>query len=134
MDAFLDKLKDVSRRQEEIEQKLQFPETASDPERLRTLMKELNALSPITEEYRRYEAYLKDADEAEQILASTDDREFFALALQEKKDAQRGAEESLERLKVLLLPKDPDDGKNVIVEIRAAAGGEEAALFAADAE
>ncbi|RKJ41325.1 peptide chain release factor 1 [Acutalibacter sp. 1XD8-33] len=119
-------------RYEEITQKLYDPQSAGDPEVFAALMKESRELEPIVTVYRDYCRCLKAAEEARELLEESGDRELRELAQQELKDNEAQAEELQEQLKILLLPKDPNDGKNVIMEIRGGTGGEEAALFAYD--
>ena len=121
----------VENRFEQISVELTRPEVIADSEQFTRLIKEHGELSPIVEKYREYVSAQKDCREAEDILASPDaDRELKELAEEELKDAKQTVSAAAEELKLLLLPKDPNDDKNVIVEIRGGAGGEEAALFA----
>ena len=116
-------------RFEEISRKLYDPESASDPELFSGLMKESRELEPIVTAYREYRGCMESAKEARELL---EDRELRELAQQQLRESEARAEELGEQLKILLLPKDPNDGKNVIMEIRGGTGGEEAALFAYD--
>ena len=127
----LEKLKDAEARFNEIEQRLYEPEIASDPDTFKNLMKERKLLLPIIEKYREYVKADSDANEARLLLDEPIDNDMREMALEEMKNAKASAERCLEELKILLLPRDPNDDKNVIVEIRGGAGGEEAALFAA---
>jgi len=127
----LEKLKDAEARFNEIEQRLYEPEIASDPDTFKNLMKERKLLLPIIEKYREYVKADSDANEAKLLLDEPIDNDMREMALEEMKNAKASAERCLEELKILLLPRDPNDDKNVIVEIRGGAGGEEAALFAA---
>ena len=107
-------------------------EAANDQVRFRKLMKEQADLSPIVEAYRQYRRAKEDQQAALEILGSESDEELREMA-KEELSAAKGAEERLEEeLKLLLLPKDPNDDKNIVLEIRSGAGGEEAALFAAE--
>ena len=127
----LDKLKKVEERFEDINEKLCRSDVVADLEQYKKLMQELKTLTPIVEEYRRCKAAESDAAEAKALLdAGGLEHEFKEMVLEELDSARERAAESSERLKVLLLPRDPDDDKNVIVEIRGGAGGEEASLFA----
>ena len=126
-------LKDVEASYEEIQVKLADPATFSDNELFKKLMKENKQLTPIVEKYREYCAAVNaEADGKEMLNDSSIDADFKAMLLDEIEDAKNKAAECAEELKVLLLPRDPNDDKNVIVEIRGGAGGEEAALFAGD--
>ena len=127
----LEKLKDAERRYEKMEAELSLPEIFSDPERYATLMKEYKGLTPIIEKYREYTKAANDKEEAEHLLNEPLDPEMKEMALMELKETKALMETLIEELKVLLLPRDPNDDKNVMVEIRSGAGGEEAALFAA---
>ncbi len=127
----LDKLKKVEERFEDINEKLCRSDVVADLEQYKKLMQELKTLTPIVEEYRRCKAAESDAAEAKALLdAGGLEHEFKEMVLEELDSARERAAESSERLKVLLLPHDPNDDKNVIVEIRGGAGGEEASLFA----
>lgn len=126
----LNKLKEAESRFILIEKKLYEPDVASDPEAYKNLMKERKLLSPIIEKYREYIKADSDAEEAKMLLDEPLDSEMREMALEEMRSARACAEKCLEELKILLLPRDPNDDKNVIVEIRGGAGGEEAALFA----
>ena len=128
----IEKLGAVETRFDEVEQALCDPAVLSDQTACAALMKERKRLLPVVETFRRYKSALASLEEAKALLdAGGTDKELRALA-QEEADAQKAALETLEQeLRVLLLPKDENDDKNVIVEIRGGAGGEESALFAA---
>ena len=126
-----DKLETVVNRYEQIGVELSRPETAGDNALFTKLMKEHAELTPIVEKYREYTAAKNSEKEALEILSESGlDKDFKELAEEELKTAKADIERCSEELKILLLPKDPNDDKNVIVEIRGGAGGEEAALFA----
>lgn len=126
-----DKLETVVNRYEQIAVELSRPETAADNAVFTKLMKEHAELTPIVEKYREYTAAKNSEKEALEILSEGGlDKDFKELAEEELKTAKADIERCSEELKILLLPKDPNDEKNVIVEIRGGAGGEEAALFA----
>ncbi len=127
-----DRLEDLLIRLEEILSELQEPDVASDQARFRKLMKEQNDLSPIVEAYKEYKACKQTIEDSLQMLDEESDEEMRELAKEELNDSKARVEELERELKILLLPKDPNDDKNVIVEIRAGAGGDEAALFAAE--
>ena len=125
------KLETVVNRYEQIGIELTRPDVASNNELFRKLMKEHSELTPIVEKYREYTAAKTAEKEALEILAEAGgDKELKELAEEELKTAKENIEVFSNELKILLLPKDPNDEKNVIVEIRGGAGGEEAALFA----
>ena len=127
-----DRLEDLLIRMEEILSELQEPDVASDQNRFRKLMKEQNDLSPIVEAYKEYKACKQTIEDSLQMLEEESDDEMRELAKEELNESKARVEELEKELKILLLPKDPNDDKNVIVEIRAGAGGDEAALFAAE--
>ena len=127
-----DKLEDLLRRFEEIQNELSEPTVVSDQNRFRKLMKEQNDLSPIIEAYSEYKKEKQNIEDSLMILDEETDEEMRELAKEELAASKANVEELESKLKILLLPKDPNDDKNVIVEIRAGAGGDEAALFAAE--
>lgn len=127
-----DRLEDIVRRFEEILEELNNPSVVENQERFRKLMKEQTDLTPIVEAYKRYQAARQDVEDSLAILEEENDEEMRQLAKEELADAKNRIEELEQQMKILLLPKDPNDDKNVIVEIRAGAGGDEAALFAAE--
>ena len=127
-----DKLEDTLRRFEEILHLLTEPDVVNDQKRFQALMKEQSELSPIVEAYKEYKNCQETAEDALAILQEEKDEEMRELAKEEKAEAENRIGELEQELKILLLPKDPNDDKNVIVEIRAGAGGDEAALFAAE--
>ena len=127
-----DKLEDLLIRFEEILSELQEPDVANDQKRFRKLMKEQNDLTPIVEAYREYKTCKQAIADSLEMLEIESDEEMRELAKEELNDAKKRVEELEHELKILLLPKDPNDDKNVVVEIRAGAGGDEAALFAAE--
>lgn len=119
-------------RLEELNLKLYDPDTAADRELFSSLMKEHREIEPIVEAYREYRACERSIADAKEIIYDSDDRELREMAQEELRESEGKLTELEERIKLLLLPKDPNDEKNVIVEIRGGTGGEEAALFAAD--
>ena len=126
-----DKLKSVEERYELINEKLADPDVVNDQEQLKKLMQEVKQLTPIVEKFREYCTVKKNGEEAKQMLDEGGlDKELKELAEEEYLTCKEEAEAITEELKILLLPKDPNDDRNVIVEIRGGAGGEEAALFA----
>ena len=127
-----DKLEDLLIRLEEILSELQEPDVASDPNRFRKLMKEQSELTPIVEAYKEYKACKQNIEESLKLLNEESDEDMRELAKEELNESKARVEELEHELKILLLPKDPNDDKNVVVEIRAGAGGDEAALFAAE--
>ena len=128
----LEKLSEVEKHFDEISEKLFDPNILSDMEQYKSLMKEQKALTPIVEKYRAYKKAASDLEEAKQMLDDGGlDKEMREMVLAEIEENKAKVESLTEELKILLLPKDPNDDKNVIVEIRGGAGGEESALFAA---
>lgn len=127
-----DKLEDLLHRYEEIQNELSEPAVVNDQKRFRRLMKEQNDLAPIAEAFTEYKKEKQNIEESLQILDEEGDEEMRELAKEELNESKARIEELEGRIKILLLPKDPNDDKNVVVEIRAGAGGDEAALFAAE--
>lgn len=126
----LEKLNAAAQKYARLEASLADPEVCSDIERFTRLMKEYKSLTPVIEKYREYKAADAQQREAKELLETAEDAEWRKLAYEEMEAARSRSEELIEQLKVLLLPRDPNDDKNVIVEIRSGAGGEESALFA----
>ena len=125
----LDKLAEIEKKYEETESLLASAEYISDPAKLREAMKELKKLAPVVEKFREYKDWVKRTKEAEELL-SEGDAELKKLAQEELSESKEAVRRCEEELTGLLISKDPNDEKNVIVEIRGGAGGEEAALFA----
>lgn len=129
---FEDKLDIFEKRYSELNNKLYDPAVAADPEQYQKIMKEFKEIEPIVEEYKAYKnAKATVAESLEVLNDSTMDKEMKELAEEELSTAKAQLEECQQNIKLLLLPKDPNDDRNVIVEIRGGAGGEEAALFSA---
>ena len=127
-----DKLEDLLVRYEELMSELSEPDVANDAVRFRKLMKEQSDLTPLVEAYREYKKNKQAIEDSLALLDEETDEEMKELAKEELNEAKVNVAELEDKLKILLLPKDPNDDKNVTVEIRAGAGGEEAALFAAE--
>ena len=127
-----DKLDDLLIRFEELMSELQEPDVANDQNRFRKLMKEQSDLAPIVEAYNEYKSAKQAITDSEEMLEMESDEEMRELAKEELSSSKKRVEELEHELKILLLPKDPNDEKNIILEIRAGAGGDEAALFAAE--
>ena len=127
----LKKLGEAEEKYRNLEASLSSPEVAADPSRFAQIMKEYKSLTPLMETYREYLHVQRTAEDAMRILEEEPDGELRELANEEWREAKLASEALLQKLTVLLLPRDPNDEKNVLVEIRAGAGGEEAALFAA---
>ena len=127
-----DKLEDLLHRFEEILNELNEPTVTEDQKRFRALMKEQSDLTPLVEAYKEYKKCNETVEDSLSLLDSENDEEMKEMLKEELSDAKKRIEELETQMKILLLPKDPNDDKNVIVEIRAGAGGDEAALFAAE--
>ena len=127
-----DKLDDLIARYEEIMNELHEPTVADNQARFRSLMKEQSNLQPIVEAYTEYKKCKETVEDSLSMLESENDEEMREMLKEELNDAKKRIEELEQQLKILLLPKDPNDDKNVIVEIRSGADGDEAALFAAE--
>ncbi len=127
-----DKLEDLIMRYEDIMNELNEPGVADNQQRFRALMKEQSDLTPIVEAYKEYKKSKQDIDDSLAMLSEESDEDMKEMLKEELANARKNVEVLEEKLKILLLPKDPNDDKNVIVEIRAGAGGDEAALFAAE--
>lgn len=127
----LDKLKLAEERYEEINEKLMDPETVNDQKLYKDLMKEYKTLTPLVEKYREYKKASDDFEEAKEMLEEGGiDKDFKEIVQLQYEENKALLEQYTDELKIMLLPKDPDDDRNVIIEIRGGAGGEEAALFA----
>ena len=127
-----DRLDDILIHYEEVMQELNEPNVTENQTRFRKLMKEQADLAAIVEAYKEYKQAKQDIEDSLALLEEENDEEMRELAKEELSDAKKRVEELEQELKILLLPKDPNDEKNIILEIRAGAGGDEAALFAAE--
>ena len=127
-----DKLDDILIRLEEVLNELNEPTVANDTVRFQKLMKEQSDLQPIADAYTEYKNCKQTVEDSLMMLEEETDEEMKEMLKEELSDAKKRIEELEHELKILLLPKDPNDDKNVIVEIRAGAGGDEAALFASE--
>lgn len=127
-----DKLEAIELRYNEVLEELSRSDTAGDQKRFKKLMKEQSDLTEIVESYRKYKAAKKAIEDSLEILDTESDEEMKELAKEELQTAKKDLEAIEETLKIQLLPKDENDDKNVVMEIRAGAGGDEAALFAAE--
>ena len=127
-----DRLDDILIHYEELMEELNNPYVVEDQAKFRRLMKEQADLAPIVEAYKAYKQAKQDVEDSLALLDEESDEEMRELAKEELSDAKKRIEELEQELKILLLPKDPNDDKNIILEIRAGAGGDEAALFASE--
>ena len=125
-----DKLGVLEEKFEDLNMRVSDPEIISDQSTWQKLMKEVSDLEPIVSKYREYKQTKEDIEAAKEILETSSDEEFRELAKMELSEKEADMENIQSELKILMLPKDPNDDKNVIVEIRGGAGGDEAALFA----
>ena len=123
-------LYEVERRYEELAHKMSTPDAAANADEYARMMRDYKELTPLIEEYRRYTDLQQQEADAKEMLAAESDPAFAAMVQQELCEIGRNLAQSEENLRLLLIPKDADDEKSVILEIRAGAGGEEAALFA----
>ena len=127
-----DKLEFILEKYEELSKKVSDPDVIARQKEWQKLMKEMSDLEPIVKEYTAYKKAKEELEEAKEILEMEDDEELREMAREELKASEAAIEEYTENLKILLLPKDPNDDKNVILEVRAGTGGDEAALFGSD--
>lgn len=127
-----DKLDFILEKYEELSKKVSDPDIIARQSEWQKLMKEMSDLEPIVKEYKEYKKAKEALEEAKEILELEEDDELREMAREELKENEANIEEFTENLKILLLPKDPNDDKNVILEVRAGTGGDEAALFGSD--
>lgn len=127
-----DKLDFILEKYEELSRKVSDPDVIARQKEWQRLMKEMSDLEPIVKEYTAYKKAKEELEEAKEILELEDDEELREMAREELKSNEAAIEQYTESLKILLLPKDPNDDKNVILEVRAGTGGDEAALFGSD--
>lgn len=132
MDHFIEKLEEIERTYEELTDKLADPEVHGDQEKYRRLNKTRHSLEKTVEAFRNYKAADKAISEAQEILRTETDKEMRELVESELQQSKDNLDQLAQELKVLLLPKDPNDDKDIMVEIRAGTGGDEASLFAGD--
>ena len=125
-----EKLAALLNKYNELNERMMQPEVVNDNQSYRNLMKEYTQLTPIIEMYKRYLAACDALKEAEELMAGETDKDFREMAEEQYQESKAEIAKTAEELKIMLLPKDPNDSRNVIIEIRAGAGGEEAALFA----
>ncbi|MFW6207842.1 MAG: peptide chain release factor 1 [Spirochaetota bacterium] len=128
----IDKLEGIAERYHEVEQLISDPEIMKEMQRYRELMQEHSQLRETVEEFEKYKQVAQEVEDARALIEGEDDPEMREMAKEELEALEEKKESLTDNLKTLLIPKDPLDGKNIIMEIRAGTGGEEAALFAAD--
>lgn len=126
----IEKLKEVKERYKSMEEALALPETVADNDKFKTLMRDYKELTPVMEKFGEYEKMSEELAGAVEIMENESDPEMREVAEEEYYSLKESMKDAEQELKILLLPKDPNDDKNVVVEIRGGAGGEEAALFA----
>ena len=127
-----DKLDFIQEKYDELSAKVADPAVIADQKSFQKYMKEMSELEPVVKAYEEYRKMQSDLADTKELIEMEDDEEVKEMAKEEAKELESAMEQAQENLKILLLPKDPNDDKNVIVEIRAGTGGEEAALFAND--
>ncbi len=127
-----DQLEIIENRYEQLNELLSDPDVVSDPDKLREYSKEQSDLQKTVDVFRKYKNHQETIEESKEMLSETDDKEMLDMLKEEISDSEKQIPELEEQLKLLLLPKDPNDDKNVIIEIRGAAGGDEAQIFAGD--
>lgn len=127
-----DKLEDLVARLAAVIEELNDPAVVNDQQKFKSLMKEQNDLTPIVEKYTEYKETKQTIEDSLEMLEEETDEEMREMAKEELAEARRSLVDLEDQLKILLLPKDPNDDKNIIIELRAGAGGDEAALFAAE--
>ena len=127
-----DKLEQINKRYRELEEQIATPEVASDPRQLQKLARERASSESVVTRYREYQATAKSLQETRAMLNDGLDEEMATLVRQEIENLESEQDHLLQELKLALLPKDPNDKRDIIMEIRAGAGGDEAGLFAAD--
>jgi len=127
-----DKLGLIEKRYEELEQMIAQPEIATNPKQLQQLLQERANLKDIVTQYQQYKTISRELADLEALLNDDLQPEMIALVKEERNKLEQHRDDLIDKLKLSLLPKDPNDDKDIIVEIRAGAGGEEASLFAAD--
>ena len=132
MDEMYDQLQSVDDRYEELGELLSDPEIISNNNRFMELSKEMASIRETVEKYRQYKIVVQELADAEEMLGENLDPEMAEMAKEELSDAKKSKTALEDEIKVLLIPKDPNDDKNIIMEIHGAAGGDEASLFAAD--
>ena len=128
----LDKLENLKNRHEEIADQMSDPAVMSDMKKFVKLNKDYKDLEPVVTTYKEYKQLLSDIDSAKSVLAEEKDPEFREMAKEELDDLNPKKEELEEHIRILLIPKDPEDDKNCVMEIRAGTGGDEASIFAGD--
>jgi len=128
----IEKLESIKKRFEDVELKLSDPQTVSDMKQFKKLNKEYRDLQPIIDIYHEYRIVLNNLDSAKEIIGNEKDKELLDMAKTELDESSKSKDELEEKIKFMLIPKDPEDAKDVVMEIRAGTGGDEASIFAGD--
>jgi len=128
----IEKLESIKKRFEDVELKLSDPQTVSDMKQFKKLNKEYRDLQPIIDIYHEYRIVLNNIDSAKEIIGNEKDKELLDMAKTELDESSKSKDELEEKIKFMLIPKDPEDAKDVVMEIRAGTGGDEASIFAGD--
>ena len=132
MNTLLDKLEIIYKRWEEIGEQIAQPDVVEDMKRFVKLNKDYKDLQPVVESYKQYKNILSNIENAKDVLANEKDEEFRAMAKEELAQLTQDCEDMENKIRLLLIPSDPQDSKNAVVEIRAGTGGDEASIFAGD--
>ena len=132
MDSLLEKLESLKHRHDQIGTQLGDPGVIADQKRFRQLTKSWRDLEKIVDAYKIYKSALNNIESAKHVIANEKDEEFKSMAKEELEENTKLVEQLEEEIRVLLLPQDPEDSKNAIVEIRGGTGGDEASIFAGD--
>lgn len=128
----LDKLEVIKRRYEEVEQKLADPSVISDMKQFKKLNIEYRDLEPVVEAYHKYKKVIDNIEQAKEVIANEKDKDFLEMAKAELEENRQEETKLEEEIRLLLIPKDPEDAKNCTMELRAGTGGDEASIFAGD--
>ncbi len=128
----LDKLEEINRRYIEVEQKLSDPAVIADMKQFKKLNIEYRELEPVVEAYHKYKKITENIEGAREVLATEKDKEFLDMAKAELEENRQAEEKLQEEIRLMLIPKDPEDAKNCTMELRAGTGGDEASIFAGD--
>ena len=128
----IDKLEDIKRRYEDTELKLSDPKIINDMKQFKKLNIEFREMGKIVDAYKVYKKVLDDIESAKELLATEKDKDFLDMAKAELEDNRTKQEQLEEQIRLLLIPNDPEDAKNCVMELRAGTGGDEASIFAGD--
>src|ERR1041384_6411210 len=126
----LEKLEEIKRRYEDVEQKLSDPTVIADMKQFKKLNIEYKELQNVVEVYNEYKKVIGNIDQAKEVLANEKDKDFLEMAKAELEENRLKEEKLVEEIRLMLIPKDPEDIKNCVMELRAGTGGDEASIFA----